>query len=222
MSSAFITATGTEIGKTFVTTGLIRALRRSGRDVDALKPIVSGHAPGAGDPEALLAALGRPVTPEAVAAIAPWRFRAPLSPDMAAALEGAQIDVDEVVAFCRDKVAARKDVLLIEGVGGLMVPLQGRRTVLDWMKALHLPAILVSGSYLGTLSHALTALNALTSGKLPLIALVVNESPCSTVELAQTAATLARFVGEDRTVTLPHLSRAEAEHPSFDRLAQLF
>ena len=133
MSAAFLTATGTDIGKTFVAVGLIRALRRSGREVEALKPVVSGYAPGAldGDPEVLLAALGRPATPEAVAAIAPYRFRAPLSPDMVAAREGARIDVDRLVAHCRDAAAARKDVPLIEGVGGVMVPLDGTRTVLD-------------------------------------------------------------------------------------------
>ena len=138
MSAVFVTGTGTDIGKTFIAAGLIRALRRSGRDVEALKPVVSGHMPGAsiGDPGALLAALGRPATPEAIAAIAPWRFRAPLSPDMAAAREGAQIEFDGLVAFCRDRIAARKDALLIEGVGGPMVPLQGLRTVLDWMEAL--------------------------------------------------------------------------------------
>ena len=130
----------------------------------ALKPVVSGFDPAAAadsDPGVLLAALGRAVTPEAVAEIAPWRFRAPLSPDMAARLEGRTVDVDAVVGFCRERIAATEGVVVIEGVGGVMVPLDDRRTVLDWITALDVPAVLVSGSYLGAISHTLCALDVL-------------------------------------------------------------
>jgi dethiobiotin synthetase len=224
MSAAFITGSGTDIGKSFVAQGLIRALRRAGREVAALKPVVSGYTPGAGDsdPQTLLAALGETAGPDAIAAIAPWRFRAPLSPDMAASREGTVIDFDALVGFCRERIAARRDALLIEGVGGVMVPLAGQRTVLDWMAALGLPAILVAGSYLGALSHALTAANALAGRAIALAALVVNESPGSSVALEETAATLARFVGEERIVTLPRLAGPETPHPAFDRLARMF
>ncbi len=90
MSAIFITATGTDIGKTFVTAGLIRHLRASGREVDALKPVMTGFDPAhpeASDAGVLLAALGRPVTAAEIARISPWRFSAPLSPDMAARRE---------------------------------------------------------------------------------------------------------------------------------------
>ncbi|HWI27405.1 MAG TPA: dethiobiotin synthase [Stellaceae bacterium] len=224
MSAFFVTGTGTDVGKTFIATGLIHALRRAGREVEALKPLASGYiaADPSGDPERLLAALGQDATADAVAAISPWRFRAPLSPDMAAAREGASLDVDRVIAFCGDRVARRRDVLLIEGVGGVMVPLHGRLTVLDWMAALSLPVVLVAGSYLGTLSHTLTAITALTARGLELAALVVNESPGSTVDVEETAATLARFVAEERIVTLPRLPRPETVHPAFDRMARAF
>lgn len=222
MSALFVTGTGTDVGKTFVAAGLIRTLLRSGRAVEALKPVASGYIAGSpdGDPERLLAALGRAATPDAVAAISPWRFRAPLSPDMAAAREGASIDLDRVIAFCGDKVARRRDVLLIEGVGGVMVPLHGRQTVLDWMAALSLPVVLVAGSYLGALSHSLTAIAALAGRGLDLAALVVNESPGSTVDLEETAATFARHVGEERIVTLPRLPGSETVHPAFERIVR--
>ncbi|MGE5146170.1 MAG: ATP-dependent dethiobiotin synthetase BioD, partial [Candidatus Eiseniibacteriota bacterium] len=97
MSAYFVTSTGTDIGKTFVTAGLIRYLRQSSQPVAALKPVVSGYDSSVvetSDPAVLLRALERPVSADEIAAIAPFRFRAPLSPDTAAAREGRSIDFD--------------------------------------------------------------------------------------------------------------------------------
>ena len=96
MPALFITATGTDIGKTFVTTGLIRALRQHGRKVTALKPIATGFDEknfATSDAALLLEACGHDVDLDAIVAISPWRFAAPLSPDMAAAQEGKIIDI---------------------------------------------------------------------------------------------------------------------------------
>jgi dethiobiotin synthetase len=133
VSAIFITATGTDVGKTYVAASLIRHLRQLGHSVDAIKPIVSGFDPAqaaTSDPGILLEALGLPVTADEIARTSPWRFRDPVSPDLAASREGRRIDVDQVVAFCQDAIAQRRDVLLIEGVGGIMVPLDGERTVI--------------------------------------------------------------------------------------------
>ncbi len=108
MSAFFVTGSGTDVGKTFVTAGLVRALKAHGRAVDVLKPVVSGYNadnPAGSDPAVLLEALARPQTEENLAQISPWRFRAPLSPDMAAATEGRAIDMAAVTAFCREAVA---------------------------------------------------------------------------------------------------------------------
>ena len=158
MSAVFITATGTDIGKTFVTAGLIRHLRASGREVDALKPVMTGFDPAhpeASDAGVLLAALGRPIIAAEIARISPFRFSAPLSPDMAARRERRDIDFNALTEFSAGAAARAKGTLLIEGIGGVMVPLDDRHTVLDWMVALTCPVILVTGSYLGSLSHAL-------------------------------------------------------------------
>jgi dethiobiotin synthetase len=206
MSAYFVTSTGTDIGKTFVTAGLIRHLRGAGATVDALKPLVSGYTDADGaasDPGRLLAALGEAATPQTVARLSPWRFTAPLSPDMAAAREGRDVDVDALVAFCRARLAANTGTLFVEGVGGILVPLDARRTVRDWMVALDLPLILVAGSYLGTLSHTLSALEVIAAAGLRVAAVVVNESAGSTVPLDETAATLARFATDHTIVTLP-------------------
>jgi dethiobiotin synthetase len=196
MPGLFITAIGTDIGKTFVTAGLIRALRAQGRKVSALKPVVSGFDetdPTASDPALLLAALGRPVTQAELDIISPWRFKAPLSPDMAARKESRLIEFDKVVAYCRAAIAASDELVLIEGVGGIMVPIDTRFTVLDWMQSLAAPVILVSSTYLGAISHCLSALEVLKMHKLYPHAIVINEWDGATVTMDDTLETLSHF-----------------------------
>jgi dethiobiotin synthetase len=220
MSAYFVTATGTDIGKTFVTAGLIHALRATGRAVDALKPVVSGFNPAdlaSSDTGALLNALGQTPAAETIDRVSPWRFAAPLSPDMAARRENRTIDFHRLIGFCRSRISA-DTVLLIEGVGGIMVPLDETRTVLDWMVALRLPVLLVTGSYLGTLSHTLTALDVLGRRDLHVHSVIVSETIGSTVALDKTTETIRRFAADTDVVALP---RAAATHaPILSELAQ--
>src|SRR5262249_10334872 len=158
-----------DVGKTFITTKLIRYLRAQDKPVFALKPVASGFEEAKlaeSDAGVLLEALGRPVDMEQVAKISPFRFVAVLSPDQAAPHEGQHIQFNSVTRFCREEMIASRGALFIEGIGGVMVPLDAKHTTLDLMVALNLPVILVAGTYLGTLSHTLTALDALASRKL--------------------------------------------------------
>jgi dethiobiotin synthetase len=224
MSAYFITSTGTDTGKTFVTAGLIRYLRQSHQPVAALKPVVSGYDSSVvetSDPAVLLRALGRAVSADEIASVAPWRFRAPLSPDLAAARENRSVDFDELIAFSRKAVAASIGMLFIEGVGGIMVPLDGKRTVLDWMAALDIPLLLVVGGYLGTISHTLTALDVLAQRKLTIAGIVVSESERDTVELDDTVASIARFTNGVEVIGLPRLPGGLHQHPAFARIAAL-
>jgi dethiobiotin synthetase len=211
VTAIFITATGTDVGKTFVAASLIGHFRQMGRTIEAIKPVVSGFDPAQAansDPAVLLRALGVPVTADAITRISPWRFRAPLSPDLAARREGRSIDVDEVIGFCQRVIDDRQDMLLIEGVGGIMVPLDRERTVLDVMMALRLPLILVTGSYLGTISHTLTALDSLFRRDMSVMAIIVSETVGSTVSLDDTVAEIARFA--DPVIGLPRRRRDSA------------
>lgn len=224
MSAYFVTSTGTDIGKTFVTAGLIRYLRDAGQAVQALKPVVSGYDSSVvetSDPAVLLKALGRQVTADEIASIAPWRFRAPLSPDIAAAREGRSVDFEGLVAFSRAAVAGNNGMLFIEGVGGIMVPLDARRTVLDWMAALNIPLLLVVGGYLGAISHTLTAIDVLTQRNLKIAAIVVSEREGDTVELGDTVASMARFARGIEVVGLPRLPGGINQHPAFAQIAAL-
>ncbi len=203
MSAFFIAGTGTGIGKTFVTAGLLRKLLETGAAACAFKPVVSGYdtAPGS-DPALLLEAMGKAVSEAAVAEIAPFRFRAPLSPDMAARREGRSIDFAALLSFCQT-AASHSGTVLIEGVGGVMVPLDAHRTTRDLMAALALPVVLVAGSYLGSISHSLTAMAALEQAGIRPLTLVVNDSGTHAVPLDETAAALARFLPGQNIVTLP-------------------
>jgi len=185
VAGVFVTGTGTDVGKTFVTAALVRHLRSAGKTVDAFKPVVSGFDPtniANGDPGVLLSALGRDVTNDELDRIAPWRFAAPLSPDLAAKAESRSIDF-----------------------AALMVPLDRTHTVLDWMSALRIPVLLVAGSYLGTISHTLTALHVLAQRNLDIAGVVVSESTAPGASCDDTVATIARFAVPIEVIGVPRL-----------------
>ena len=222
MTAIFITSTGTDIGKTFVTAGLIRCLRSHKKDVDALKPIISGFDPalaGNSDSGVLLRALGLPLTDEEIVDISPWRFAAPLSPDMAARHEGKEIDFEQLLSFCETAIEEAEGALLIEGAGGVMVPLDQSHTMLDWIAELGTPVIMVVGSYLGSISHTLTAAYALDGEDCNLTTIVVTETADSHVPLYETVATISRFLPAIDVIVLPRLE-AGADHPAFEQIAK--
>ncbi len=199
----FVVGAGTEIGKTYTTAALVRRLRGQGRQVRALKPLASGVPPldhpdfAESDTGRLLAAQGLPVTPETVAACSPWRFTAPLAPDLAAAREGRRLTLSELVGWCGTRLAEAADdeMVVIEGVGGLMSPITEAATGLDWLKRQELPALLVSGSYLGAISHALTAVETLRAHGIPLVGIVVSESEGAPTSPETVAGQIARHAG---------------------------
>jgi dethiobiotin synthetase len=221
VTAIFVTGTGTDVGKTFLSAALIRHWRAAGHAVAAFKPVVSGFDPAtsqASDPGVLLTALGRPISD--IETISPWRFAAPLSPDMAAAREGRALDFDAIVEFSR-RAATSADRVLIEGVGGIMVPLDERHTVLDWMSALRLPVLLVAGSYLGTISHTLTALRVLAQRNLTVAAVAVSESAVPGAPLDETVAVIARFADMIEVVGVPRIAGDAHAHPAIARIAAL-
>jgi dethiobiotin synthetase len=220
MPAIFITGAGTDVGKTYLTASLARHLRANGEFVHALKPVVSGFdpaEPSGSDPAILLEALGRKVTPSEWEMISPWRFRAPLSPDMAAGLENRALDFERLVAFCLSAIT-QPGKFLIEGIGGVMVPLDAHHTVLDWMARLEIPIVLVGGTYLGTLSHILSAQDVVLNRGLDLRAIVVSQTPQSSVSIEATCASLAHFA---KAPLFALARRAAPDAQNLEALAQL-
>jgi dethiobiotin synthetase len=207
MSTTFVTASGTEVGKTLVMRLLIEQLRKRSTDVNALKPVITGFSESAAaesDAGLLLAALGRPIDRANLDEISPWRFEAPLSPDMAAERERRTVPFSALIDFCRE--AASQGRTLIEGIGGVLVPLDNEHTVADWIAAIDTSALLVTGSYLGAISHTLTAFEALESRSIGVRGIIVSESENQPVDAEETALTIERFSRGCPVLVLPRLS----------------
>jgi dethiobiotin synthetase len=177
MNAYFVTSCGTDIGKTYVTSVLLKACALTGKKVNALKPVLSGAMFGEDDASSLLAALGVKETDEARAIIAPFAFTAPLSPHHAAALEGRTLKAETVIAYCKDYIeASNPDIMLIEGAGGVAVPINTHELMVDIIIGLHMPVIFVTGDYLGSISHTLTALNMLHMRGVRVDYIIINQS----------------------------------------------
>ncbi len=190
----FITSSGTGIGKTFLTAALAYQLRISGKTVNALKPVISGFTEDdlQSDTAQLLLAQNLEVNRRNVEAISPWRFAAAYAANVAARLEGREIDYDDLLKFCRLPRIA--DYSFIEGAGGVMSPLTDHKTMLDWMVDINAKIILVAGSYLGAISHALTACEVIKAKGLHLQAVIVSENVQSSLAVCDVAGEIKRFM----------------------------
>jgi len=197
----FITATDTEVGKTVVTCAIAATLRRRGVKVGVSKPIASGCR---NDREGLVSEDTEALAHFAdcrlpLAAISPVRYRAPLAPAVAAESEGA-ID-DDAIADGLHRVADSHDVLLVEGIGGLLVPLDERRTVLELARSVGYPVVVVTRPTLGTLNHTAMTCTLVRDAGLRLAGLVINRYHADTTDVAE--QTNARWLArQNRTKVL--------------------
>ena len=171
-SAWFITGTDTEVGKTFVTSALLLALRTRGVKAIGMKPVAAGtDAAGKNDDvEALIAASGA-IAPREL--VNPYLFQPAIAPHIAAAEEGRTIDIALIVdAF--NKLRAMADTVLVEGVGGFCVPLGPQSDTADLAESLGLPVILVVGMRLGCINHALLSQQAIIARGLKLAGWIAN------------------------------------------------
>lgn len=172
MKGFFVTGTDTGVGKTAVTGALARLLRERGRSVGVVKPVQSGNL--ADDPEGdamvlrRLAGIDDP--PEAICAAA---FAAPLAPLVSAQLEGRAIEQQPLLDAV-EAAATGRDVVLVEGAGGLLVPVGEDWTIADLAAALGLPLLVVARAGLGTVNHTLLTVEAARSRGLEIAGVVLN------------------------------------------------
>ncbi|MBU6431860.1 MAG: dethiobiotin synthase [Nitrospirae bacterium] len=170
----FVTATDTGVGKTLVTSALVARLTQRGIDVGVMKPIetgVSRSTKAQSDGARLRRAAG---SHDPIVEVCPYVFRLPVAPLSAARAEGTTVQVATILRAFR---ALRKKhaLVMVEGVGGVHVPITGTADVLDLVQRLRLPAIVVGQSGLGGINHALLTLHALRKKKIPILALVLNQ-----------------------------------------------
>jgi dethiobiotin synthetase len=182
----FITGTGTGVGKTVVTAGLLNWLRQEGFFCAPMKPVQTGcleafPTGSSGEPKNLtaadlefcLTAAGLYPGPDVMRIMAPYRYRAACSPHLAGRISGCYADIGHI-KNCYRKLTELYDVILVEGAGGLMSPLDEKETCLDLIKALKLPIIIVALADLGTINHTLLTLQVLHSLQLEVIGCIFN------------------------------------------------
>jgi dethiobiotin synthetase len=169
----FVTGTDTGIGKTRVAVALATALVRAGARVGVMKPVAAGLDPGERMP-ADVAALMRAANVDApLADVNPYAFEAAIAPHIAARQSGSTIDIGRIVAAYA-RIAARSQVVVVEGAGGALVPLGARADMLDIAAALRLPVLLVVGIRLGCLNHAILTELAVRARGVPLAGWIAN------------------------------------------------
>ena len=231
LNGLFVAGSGTDVGKTVVTAALLRALLLAGVRVQAVKPVQTGVAPHEAHAAPLAdarvyasAVAGLPQGAGMLPAEALHCFALPASPHLAAAREGARLSGAELHRdIVRHWQCGSAEMLLLEGAGGLRVPLNEREDMLDLMAAVGVPVLLVGGNYLGGLNHILLSLDALRHSGLQLagVVLVPAADPaagCPGVDvqamLADNAAMLRQRMQQQGMdvplVELPRLAKLDA------------
>lgn len=173
----FVTATDTGVGKTIVTAALARALRLRGVHVGVMKPVTSGCSVRNGelvsdDAELLAWAAGIECDED----VAPYRLREPIVPVEAAERDGVKIDFNRI-ADSYERLCKRYDFVLVEGAGGLMVPLNGGLLIADLAARLSLPILVVARPGLGTINHSVLTCFAAGQMGLEVKGVIVNRYP---------------------------------------------
>ena len=201
----FITATDTGAGKTFVTANLIRLLLEQGISASAIKPVASGVSEDGinEDVEALMQAqqLNNPDQ------VNRYSFQLPASPNIAAAAEAQQIKPEELIAWCNGQ-AEKADLCLIEGVGGLMVPLSKTYLVSDWIADLHnCEVMLVVGARLGSINHALLTLAQLKQLGMTPAYIIINAIEDNTIAMQVENSIRPWLMPESRLIAIPNQAK---------------
>ena len=216
MTACFVVGTDTGVGKTHVSCALLQALAQHHRRVVGMKPVAAGVVPwGEGwaseDSIALRAASTIAVPPELDT---PVLLPDPLSPHIAAARAGVQIDIAAIVQAYQ-ALAAQADAVVVEGAGGFHVPLSPTETGADLAVALNLPMVLVVGLRLGCLNHALLTAEAIAARGLTLAGWVANRVDPDMLAPEENIAWLQQRLGAPPLADIPwgeHTAHSLAAH----------
>lgn len=214
--SYFVTGTDTGVGKTLVTAALLRRLREAGVKVAGMKPVAAGAVDGpegrANEDALLLQAESSDRHPYAI--VNPWLFTPAIAPHIAAAEAGVTIDVAPILAALA-RLREFAEVVLAEGAGGFLVPLDGERSFADLPRLLGMDVILVVGLRLGCLNHALLTAEAIAARGLVMAGWIGNAVDPAFARAESNLATLearlpAPCLGNVPWMPEPELARAAA------------
>ncbi|MBI5496983.1 MAG: dethiobiotin synthase [Deltaproteobacteria bacterium] len=213
----FVVGTDTGVGKTLVAAGLARMMRRRGNRVAVFKPFLSGDA-AAEDAQILARAAGLagpgPLQPALLDVIAPFRFRDPVAPGIGARREGCEISLGAVVDDAR-ALGRVSEVMVVEGAGGVLVPLthtlRASECVIDLVVALGLPVVVVGRTALGTINHTALTMAALRARGVAVAGIVLSQvDPAHEIPDADLLDAIHGVAGMRPLCVIPFVSGSEA------------
>lgn len=207
----FVTGSGTEVGKTWFSRALCTSLRRRGLDVAALKPLETGCDPEPLDATALARACGKP---ELANVPSLYRTKQPVAP-LAATLMGASPPPSSAtLAYECNLLSTDADFVLIEGAGGILVPITEQETTIDLAEHCGLPLVIVSNDALGVLSYTLTAFEAAHHRRLAVAAVVLTSQHAADPDVSTitNASILERLLPQVPVLVMPHSTQDDDEH----------
>lgn len=203
----FVTGTDTGVGKTLISCALQHGFAAQGKRVAGMKPVAAGcNDDGKNDDVALLRAAGN--LPASDEQINPYRFAPAVAPHLAAQLAGASIDFARITR-AYSELAAQADVVIVEGAGGLLVPLNAAQGSADLMREMGLPVILVVGMRLGCLNHALLTVEAIAARGLTMAGWVANVVDADMAMLDQNIAALEQRINAPLLGVVPFQPRPD-------------
>jgi len=204
MNSLFITGTDTDVGKTCVTAGIVNYLSKMNVDVGVMKPFASGYKENedsvSEDVEILTKYSG--VT-DPVELINPYFFEIPTSPYEACMKLNQEIDISKVVD-AYNQLTSNHDVVIVEGIGGIMTPISQNYFVSNLISELKLNSIIVTGSKIGTVNHLMLTYEHSQQKNLNLNGFIVNQNVPDGYELSSLRQQISRLTGEKVFGAIPY------------------
>ena len=207
MKPLFVTATDTDIGKTYVCAGLAYALKKSGIDVGIMKPFACGVKQKIGFSSNDLTILtNAAMVDDAEDIINPFFFPIPASPYTAAKNLGVKIDVKHVME-CFRKLDEIHDIVLVEGIGGIMTPILKDYAIIDLIKDLMANTIIVTSSKIGTVNHTVLTCNMCKNMNIPIKGLIINNFDSTGYPIPELERDLSALTDLPVLCSLPHMKK---------------
>ena len=207
MKPLFVTATDTDIGKTYVCAGLAYALKKSGIDVGIMKPFACGVKQKIGFSSNDLTILtNAAMVDDAEDIINPFFFPIPASPYTAAKNLGVKIDVEHVME-CFRKLDEIHDIVLVEGIGGIMTPILKDYAIIDLIKDLMANTIIVTSSKIGTVNHTVLTCNMCKNMNIPIKGLIINNFDSTGYPIPELERDLSALTDLPVLCSLPHMKK---------------
>jgi len=207
MKPLFVTATDTDIGKTYVCAGLAYALKKSGIDVGIMKPFACGVKQKIGFSSNDLTILtNAAMVDDAEDIINPFFFPIPASPYTAAKNLGVKIDIKHVMN-CFRKLNKIHDIILVEGIGGIMTPILKDYAIIDLIKDLNTNTVIVTSSKIGTINHTIMTCNICKNMKIPVKGLIINNFDSTGYPISELERDLSVLTNLPVLCSLPHLTK---------------